>query len=139
YFGKTRPLPTKAINLDIFGYGDSIFATSSAPDGPLLAALQQAAAESKIPVRVTPPAQYPSSDHNNMIGAGVETVGLSLIGANEIDAVIDILINRNQTTAPPRVLTIIHSPRDTAAALHPEEMEKALPIVEKTLRLIDKK
>ena len=141
YFGATRsePKPEQAINLDIFGYGNSLFATTSTEDGPLIAAIRQAAAEAKIPVRLTAPTQYPSSDHVNMIKAGIETVGLALIGADEIDAAIDILVNRKPNTPPPLVLTLIHSPRDTPAALRPEEMDKAIPILEKAIRLLDEK
>jgi putative aminopeptidase FrvX len=141
YFGATRsePKPEQAINLDIFGYGNSLFATASTEDGPLIAAIRQAAAEAKIPVRLTAPTQYPSSDHANMIKAGIETVGLALIGADEIDGTIDILVNRKPNTPPPLVLTLIHSPRDTPAALRPEEMERAIPILEKAIRLLDEK
>jgi aminopeptidase S len=139
YFGATRDgaQPLQAINFDIFGYGNGIFATASKPDGPLLAALQKAAAESNIPVRTVVPAQYPSSDHANMIASGIETIGLALIDASEIDAVIDILVNRNQAAVPPPILRIIHSPRDTPAAARMEDVEKALPVVERTIRLID--
>jgi Zn-dependent M28 family amino/carboxypeptidase len=139
YFGATREgsRPLQAINFDIFGYGDAFFATASNPEGPLLTALQKAALEVNIPVRTAMPAQYPSSDHANMIAAGIETVGLALIDASEIDAVIDILVNRNQTVPPPPILRTIHSPRDTLAAARIEDVEKALSVVERTVRLID--
>jgi Zn-dependent M28 family amino/carboxypeptidase len=138
YFGATRneARPARALNFDIFGYGDAIFATASKPEGALLGALQKAAAESKIPVRTVAPGQYPSSDHSNMIAAGIETIGFALIDGAEIDAVIDILVNRNQAATPP-ILRTIHSPRDTPAATRMDDVEKALPIVERTIRLID--
>jgi hypothetical protein len=139
YFGPNRNdvRPIRAINFDIFGYGDAIFATASKPDGSLLGSLQKAATESKIPVRTVAPAQYPSSDHANMISAGIETIGVALIDAAEIDAVIDLLVNRNQAATPPPILRTIHSPRDTPAATRMDDVEKALPTVERTIRLID--
>jgi len=71
-----------------------------------------------------------------MIAAGIETIGLALIDASEIDAAIDILVNRNQAAAPPPILRIIHSSRDTLAAARMEDVEKALPAIERTIRLI---
>jgi Zn-dependent M28 family amino/carboxypeptidase len=130
-----RPLPTFALNMDIFGYGNAIFATASRPEGPLVTALQKAAAEFKIPVRLAPPAQYPSSDHTNMIAAGVETVGMSLLDAAEIDQVLDLLASRSRVFPP--VLDTIHTPKDTMDVIRPGDMEKALPFLERLLRILE--
>jgi Zn-dependent M28 family amino/carboxypeptidase len=133
YFAKAREsgLPALALNLDIFAYGDTFFATASAEDGPLAGALQQAAQQSSMPLRLIARNQYPASDHRIMMLAGIETVGLALIDGAEIDALLQ------PKGAPPRILTIIHSDGDTMDKVRTEDMEKALPVLEKTIRLVD--
>ena len=135
YFAKNRGagLPDQALNLDIFGYGDTLFATASAQDGPLAAALQRAADEVSVPVRWMPRNQYPASDHRIMMTAGIETVGLALIDGKEIDAL------GQRGGAEPRILTIIHTPEDTIDKIHSEDIEKAFPVLEKLIRLLDKR
>ncbi len=135
YFQQLEPnaRPSRALNLDIFGYGDTFFAASSREDSPLLATFQQAAAEARFPVRTTPMTQYPTSDHVNMARAGVETLALAIIDGPEIDALGAI----GRGGAPPRILTLIHTPNDTIAQLRPQDMVKALPVIERTLRLLD--
>jgi hypothetical protein len=121
----SKPAPAFAANLDIFGYGDTFFTTASKPAGMLANALQRAGMEGGIAVRFSPPAQYPSSGHSNMMAAGVETLEIALIDGAEVDAVLG---ERGQgPAAPPRVLTIIHSPRDTMDVLRVTNVEKVQP------------
>ena len=70
-----------------------------------------------------------------MMAAGVETLGLSLLDSDEIDAVLDLLTQRSRVVPP--VLTTIHTARDTMAAIRIAEVEKAIPLVEQMIRLID--
>ena len=124
--------PVLAINLDIFGYGNSFFATASQPEGRLARALSGAAKENGIAVRLTDPARYPLSDHHNMIAAGVETLGIALIDGAEVDAIM-----AGGKGPPPRVLTIIHTPKDAIDVLNLAEVEKGTLAVERLLRLVD--
>jgi len=135
YFAKNRGagLPDQALNLDIFGYGDTLFATASAQDGQIATALQRAADEASVPLRWMPRNQYPASDHRIMMAAGIETVGLALIDGKEIDLI------GQRGGAEPRILTIIHTPEDTIDKIRSEEMEKAFPVLEKLIRLLDKR
>jgi Zn-dependent M28 family amino/carboxypeptidase len=130
-----QPLPSYAVNLDIFGYGDTLFVTASNPNGPLLGAFQRTAAGLQAKFNVTPVAQYPASDHRNMIAAGIETLGVALIDAAEAAAVVD-LITRRSPTLPP-ILTIIHSPKDTLDVIRTEDVEKAIPVLERLIRSVD--
>jgi hypothetical protein len=69
-----------------------------------------------------------------MMAAGIETVGLALIDAAEVDAVLSL-----SSTAPsalPRILTLIHTPNDTMEALRPAQMEKGSALLEKLIRLL---
>jgi aminopeptidase S len=124
-------LPAQAMNFDIFGYGDTFFVTPSKADGPLIASLQQAATELGFPVRSIPMTQYPSSDHRTMALAGVETLGVTLIDGTEIDSVI------TPGPAHSRILSLIHTDADTMDQIREQDMAKALPVLERTIRLLD--
>jgi Zn-dependent M28 family amino/carboxypeptidase len=124
-------LPSQALNFDIFGYGETLFVTPSKPDGPLMASLQRAASEFGFPVRSIPMTQYPSSDHRSMALAGIETLGVTLIDGAEIDSVIA------PGPVPPRILSLIHTDADTMDQIRAQDMAKALPVLERTIRLLD--
>jgi len=132
YFQTLDPkaLPSMAINLDIFGYGDTLFITAS-KDGPLRTALEKAASERALPLRSVPMAQYPPSDHQSMAFAGVETLGVALIDGAEIDSVL------GKGGTLPRILTIIHSDGDTMSQVREKDIVAAIPILENTIRNLD--
>jgi Zn-dependent M28 family amino/carboxypeptidase len=128
---REKGFPAEAINLDIFGYGDTLFATASSLNGPLAAALKQAAEGSSIAVRLIEPQRYPASDHRPMITVGIETLGIALIDGAEIDAILQ------PGASPARIMTIIHTTADAMDKIRPEDMEKAMPVIEKTIRRMD--
>ena len=132
YFQTLDPkaLPSKAMNLDIFGYGDTLFVSPS-KNGPLIASLGKAASEGAFPMRTVPMAQYPPSDHQSMALAGVETLGIALIDGTEIDSVV------GRRGAPPRILTIIHSDADTMNQIREKDIAVATSILENTIRILD--
>ena len=131
--------PAYAINLDVFAYGDTFFVTASNPGGPLIRALEDAARGARLAVRDAPVKQYPGSDHMTMIDAGVDTLGVAIVDAADVDGVLGAgpLTSAKLGTGP-RVLTLIHSPRDTMDAARPEDVLRAVPVLEQTLRLIDR-
>jgi Zn-dependent M28 family amino/carboxypeptidase len=133
YFAKNQNTekPALALNLDIFGYGDTFFAVASSETGELANALQQVAKESPVSLRVASRNQYPASDHRIMMAVGIETVGLALIDGSEIDSILQ----RGGTE--PRIMTIIHTPADTIDKIRAADIEKAFPVLERTIRLID--
>ncbi|HET9132291.1 MAG TPA: M28 family peptidase [Terriglobia bacterium] len=124
-------LPSLAMNFDIFGYGETFFVTPLKADGPLMSSFQQAAMESGFPVRSIPMTQYPSSDHRSMALAGIETLGVTLIDGSEIDSVI------KPGPVPPRILSMIHTDADTMDQIREQDMAKALPVLDRTFRLLD--
>lgn len=128
-----------AINLDIFAYGDSIFAARSHPDGQLLWSLQVVGREIGLPVRDVPHSSYPGSDHQTMMSAGVETLGIALVDAEDIDGVIAIATGRLKAgQGPPRVLQIIHRPDDTLDKVRPEQMTRGIGLVENLIRRVER-
>jgi Zn-dependent M28 family amino/carboxypeptidase len=130
------PRQARAMNLDIFGYGDTLFVAPSMEEGALLASLKEAAAEEKFPLRTVPIAQYPAIDHVNMVRAGLETLGLAIIDGPDIDAISGPGRGRG-APAVPRILTLIHTQRDTPDQVRPQDMAKSVPVLERTLRILD--
>jgi hypothetical protein len=117
--------------------GDAIFAAVSHETGLLLRSLRAAGEAARLSVRDVPPTRYPGSDHLTMVGAGIETLGLALIDADEIDAVIAAVTDKTAGKAP-RVLRLIHSPNDTLAEVRPEQMIRGIAVVEDLLRRVDR-
>lgn len=124
-------LPALAMNFDIFAYGETFFVTPVKADGPLMSSFQQAAMDFGFPVRSIPMTQYPSSDHRSMTQAGIETLGVTLIDGAEIDSII------KPGAVPPRILSMIHTDADTMDQIREQDIAKALPVLERTIRLLD--
>jgi len=55
-----------------------------------------------------------------------------LIDGKEIDAI------GQRGGTPPRILTIIHTPEDTIDKIHADDIEKAFPVLENLIRVVDK-
>jgi Zn-dependent M28 family amino/carboxypeptidase len=130
--------PAYAINLDIFAYGDSLFATASNPDGPLLRALRGAATSAGLPVRDAPISRYPGSDHQSMAAAGLDTLGLALVDTADIDGVLKTgPVDPTKLGSGPRILSIIHSPHDTMDEARVEDVAKGIRVLEQLIRTLD--
>ena len=136
YFEAHVARPAYAVNLDIFAYGDTIFATAGKPDSTLLQSLKAAAASSGVPVRDVPPANYPNSDHRSMIAAGIDTLGLAIVDAADVEAVLKLGVAGLKPGQGPRILTIIHTPNDTLAEVKPDQMVRGIAVVERLIRAL---
>lgn len=126
-----------ALNLDIFAYGDTIFATGSRPDGVLLRSLRAVGEATGLPVRDVPPARYPGSDHQTMINAQIETLGLALVDKADVDGILAMDGSKMTAGKGPRVLRIIHSPNDTMAEVRVDQMVRGVALVEQLIRRVD--
>lgn len=125
-----------AMNVDIFAYGDSIFATRSHEDGLLVRWLHLAGKEVGLPVRDVPRERYPTSDHQTMINAKIETLGIALVDRADIDGILSM--SGQKPSQPPRILTIIHTPNDTLAEVRPEQMTRGITLLEQLIRIVDR-
>jgi Zn-dependent M28 family amino/carboxypeptidase len=138
YLQSNSERPAYAINLDVFAYGDTLFVTSRQTDGALARAVQAAGEAHRIPVTIVPPDRYPGSDHLSMIAAGVETVGVALVDKADVDGVLAASPATLTPGTGPRILTIIHTPADTVAEVKSEQMARAIPLLEETVRTIER-
>ena len=126
-----------ALNLDVFAYGDTVFATGSRPDGVLLRSLRAVGEATGMPVRDVPPDRYPGSDHQTMINAQIETLGLALIDKADVDGILAMDVSKMTAGKGPRVLRIIHTPNDTMAAVRVDQMVRGIALVEQLIRRVD--
>jgi Zn-dependent M28 family amino/carboxypeptidase len=137
YFSTPGHRADFAINMDIFAYGDTIFATGSRPNSLLLRSLHAAAEAVGLPVRDVPPDKYPASDHKTMINAQIETLGLALIDKADVEGVLAGDVDRLQLGTGPRILRIIHSRNDTMEQVRLDQMARGIALVEQLIRKID--
>jgi aminopeptidase S len=135
-FFAAKPRVDYALNVDVFAYGDSIFATHSHEDGLLVRWLQLAGKETGLSVRDVPRERYPVSDHQTMINAKVETLGIALVDSTDIDGILSM--SGGRFSAAPRILTIIHTPNDTLAEVRPEQMTRGITMLEQLIRIVDR-
>jgi hypothetical protein len=127
-----------ALNVDIFAYGDSIFATASNPSGVLLKSLKTAGENVGLPVRDVPRSRFPASDHVTMMNAKIETLGIAMLDAADIDGILSTGAGRLTPGKGPRLLTIIHTPNDTLAEVRPAQMMRGLAVIEQLIRIVDR-
>lgn len=126
-----------AVNLDVFAYGDTIFATGSRPDGVLLRSLRAVGEATGLPVRDVQPDHYPGSDHQTMINAQIETLGLALVDKADVDGIVTMDVSKMRAGQGPRVLRIIHTPNDTMAEVRVDQMARGIAFVEQLIRKVD--
>jgi aminopeptidase S len=138
YFAANAERPVFAMNLDVFAYGNEFFVTASKRDGALVRALQAAASADSLPVRDAAVDRYPGSDHRSMISAGLETVGIALVDTADIDGVLAIGGSSLKVGKGPRIMSIIHTPGDTLAELRVADVARAIPVLERTIRTLDR-
>ena len=129
--------PDYALNLDVFAYGDTIFTTASHLDGVLMKSLQKAGEATGLPVRDVPRNRYPSSDHQTMMNAGIETLGLALVDASDVEGILQLGVGGLKPGQGPRVLTIIHTPNDTLDNVRIDQLTRGIALVEQLVRTID--
>jgi hypothetical protein len=126
-----------AVNLDVFAYGDTVFATASRPDGLLLRSLRAVGEASGLPIRDVPPDRYPGSDHQTMINAQIETLGLALVDKADVDGILAMDPKKMAAGTGPRVLRIIHTPNDTMAEVRVDQMTRGVALVEQLIRRVE--
>ncbi len=126
-----------AVNMDVFAYGDSIFATTSHPNGALLKWLRTSGDAIGLPVRDVPRNSYPASDHITMMAAGIETLGVALVDMSDVDGILAIGEQGLKPGRGPRILRIIHTPDDTMAEVRADQVVRGIEVVERLIRTVD--
>lgn len=130
-----REQPALYVNFDVFGWGDTLWMMSPQDDSPLVAALRTASQHEKLAFK--PGDKYPPTDHLAFLKAGWPAVSFSLVGGDEIGPILEVF-GGGKPSQVPKVMQVIHSPRDTTAELDSQRVDDALRVIEQSLRTWDK-
>lgn len=115
-----------AINLDVNGYGDTIFygPMNDRPADALSDAMQVICSGADFSCRGF--GRYPASDYISFQRAGISFLSLAILPAAEVDELYAALhpaeVSPTPPAQPPRILTLIHSPEDRATRVDPAGM-----------------
>ena len=128
--------PALYVNFDVFGWGDTLWMMAPEEHTPpaLLAALREAGGGESLGFR--PGVQYPPTDHLAFLKAGWPAVSFSLVGAAEVDGILQAYAGARPDPMP-KVMRVIHSQHDDASQLDPASVPAALRTLEAGLRAWD--
>lgn len=129
-----KHVPDVFVNFDVFGYGDALYVMAQADDSPTARAFKQAAADAKLPLTLG--RAYPPSDHLSFLGTRAEVAAVSIVGADEIESITQMLRGERPERVP-RALSIIHTDGDTPDKIDAAAGARAISAVERALRLLD--
>ena len=128
--------PKHFINVDIFGYGDTLWLMSAEnKEAAVQKAFAQAGKAADFPVVTSDAKEYPPGDHLSLMKAGVSTLAVALIDKSEIEPIKSLLAGKR--VAPPPILRTIHTPDDNVAKIDSKECSIALPVIEAAIRSLD--
>ena len=128
------------VNLDVNGYGDTLFFGSSrgtANAGPRKAVLETCAALDASCVGVV---QMPPGDDRSFVKAGVPTVSLAMLPALEVHQLSLLLSGPDGGLAPgtvPAIMKTIHTPGDTIDKIDAAAMARQAEFVTALVRRLD--
>lgn len=131
YVGQKREQPALYVNFDVFGWGDSLWMMTPDPAHALVAATRGAAQAQGLALSAGE--QYPPSDHRAFLKAGWPAVSYSLVGADEIPGMLEMLAGKRPMSRP-KVMTVIHTAGDTIEEIDAAAAAKGVDAVEAALR-----
>ena len=134
YVAKGGPAPAQYVNFDVFGWGDTLWMMTPEENHPLVAASQAAAASAGL--RLSAGEQYPPTDHRAFLKAGLPAVSYSLVGEDEIAAILSAYAGEKPATQP-KLMGVIHSEQDTLAQVDPDAAASGIDAIEAALRQWD--
>lgn len=119
------------LNLDINAYGDTIF-FGPHPRGGRLPALVRLASR-REGLEAVGSARYPPSDNLSFSAAGLESISVAILPAQEVRDTVTLLSGRGGSR--PAILGIIQSPRDRVEHVDPQALIRVLRLAERILAL----
>lgn len=131
YVEQKREQPALYVNFDVFGWGDSLWMMTPDPAHALVSATRDAAQAQGLALSAGE--QYPPSDHRAFLKAGWPAVSYSLVGADEIPGMLEMLAGKRPMSRP-KVMTVIHTAGDTLEQIDAAAAAKGVDAVEAALR-----
>jgi len=129
-----RERPALYVNFDVYGWGDTLWMMTPQADDPLAAALRPLAQAQGL--QLVAGLRYPPTDHLAFQKAGWPAVSFSRVDGGEIEGILQVFTGQVPAT-PPKVMEVIHSPRDTVVELETTNLSASLIALEQALRQWD--
>jgi Zn-dependent M28 family amino/carboxypeptidase len=126
-----REKPALYVNFDVFGWGDTLWMMTPLADAPL--ATLMAAHSKAAALGFSAGDKYPPTDHLAFLAEGWPAVSFSLVGGDEIESILAVFGGQKPASVP-KVMQVIHSPRDTDAELDPSNVPRAVKVLDAGLR-----
>ena len=126
--------PALYVNVDVFGWGDTLWMLAPDPASPLVAASREAATTQGL--ALVAGKQYPPSDHRVFLKAGWPAVSYTLADGDEIPNVVAVFSGKRSMTRP-KMLRVIHTADDTVAQIDAAAAAKGVDAIEAALRTWD--
>ena len=129
-----REKPALYVNFDVFGWGDTLWMMTPRADEPLAAAMAVSAKENGMALSAGD--KYPPTDHLAFLKAQWPAVSFSLVGGDEIPAILEVFSGKKPEKMP-KVMSVIHSDGDTAEQLDATNVPRAVRALVDGLRSWD--
>ena len=134
YIANGGEKPALYVNFDVFGWGDTLWMMVPDAAQPLRAASEAAARDAGI--GFSGGDKYPPTDHLAFLKAGWPAVSYSLVGGDEIPAILQIF-SRQLPERMPKVMEVIHTEADTLDKVDAVAVARGIDAVESALRRWD--
>jgi aminopeptidase S len=128
------PAPAQYVNFDVFGWGDTVWMMTPDPAHPLVEPTRTAATASGLALSAG--TEYPPTDHRAFLDAGWPAVSYSLVGADEVEGVLQAYAGKRPATMP-RLMQVLHSEHDTLEQVDPAAAARGIDAIEAALRAWD--
>lgn len=134
YVADGREKPALYVNLDVFGWGDTLWMMSPRADAPLVGATRAASQAAEL--QFVSGDQYPPTDHLAFLKAGWPAVSYSLVGRDEIPLILEMFAGRTPASTP-KVMQVIHRDADTIEQVDAAAAARGIDALEEALRAWD--
>ncbi|WP_457097729.1 M28 family metallopeptidase [Lysobacter sp. P5_B9] len=126
--------PALYVNFDVFAWGDTVWMMTPDTDDSLANASRQAASANGL--KLAAGEHYPPTDHLAFLKSGWPAVSYSLVGGDEITAILAAYDGKKLTSVP-KVMQVIHTDGDTLAQVDANAAAHGVDAVEAALRRWD--
>jgi len=126
--------PALYVNFDVFAWGDTVWMMTPDASGALALASRDASAANGL--KLSAGEHYPPTDHLAFLKAGWPAVSYSMVGGNEITAILEAYDGK-KPSAVPKVMQVIHTDGDTLEQVDAEAAAHGVDAVEAALRRWD--
>jgi len=126
--------PALYVNFDVFAWGDTVWMMTPDANGGLAAASRESTRANGL--KLAAGEHYPPTDHLSFLKSGWPAVSYTMVGGDEITAILDAYAGK-KPTAMPKVMQVIHTDGDTLAQIDANAAAHGVDAVEAALRRWD--